>query len=206
MAGHDDQARVELERVLETYRAWGDAAGEANTLRNLVEVATTEQDRRDLTTQSVDAARRSGRSDILAVCLVTHCGMLVLGGTIDDLEAAVEEAAVHVAASKADYLLPYVALNRAFVHVGRGRFDEALEAVGTTNESLDVMMRWMGAVVTAIAAAGANRRELAREATDRFAVLALDYADFVGAQDTQYLQYRAWIDDAIAEMEARLSP
>jgi hypothetical protein len=206
MAGHDGQARVELERVLEAYRAWGDATGEANTLRNLVEITTSPQDRLELTAQSVDAARRSGRSDVIAVCLMTHCGMLVLDGTIDELEAAVEEAAEQVAAAKADYLLPYLALNRAFVHVGRGRFDEALEAVGTAHESLDVMMRLMGAVVTAIAAAGANRRDVAREATDHFAMLALEHSDFVDTTDPNYLRYCAWMDEALAEMEARLSP
>src|SRR5690606_36526515 len=114
-----------------------------------------------LTRESVAAARRSGRSDILAISLVTHAYAVLVLGTTDELAALTAEAGQHVAASKSDYLAHYVAVYRAMVHARRREFAEALELVETTRDSLDVMVQAYRAMVTAIAAAGAGHRDQA---------------------------------------------
>ncbi|UOQ87757.1 NB-ARC domain-containing protein [Agromyces endophyticus] len=202
MSGDEAEAERHFELVLATYRAWGDHVGESNTLRNLGHIRADPSIRLALTRESVAAARRSGRSDILAISLVTHAYAVLVLGTTDELAALTAEAGQHVAASKSDYLAPYVAVYQAMVHARRREFAEALELVETTRDSLDVMVQAYRAMVTAIAAAGAGHRDQAYEASERFDRLVRDHEDFM-TKDYETGILRPWIRDALAEMERR---
>ncbi|MEF3404606.1 AfsR/SARP family transcriptional regulator [Agromyces sp. CCNWLW203] len=204
MCGREEESKHHLERVLETYRAWGDHAGESNTLRNLGHILEHGTTRLTLTAQSVEAARRSERSDILAISLVTYAYAVLMSGATDDLLLEVTaEADQHVAASKSEYLAPYVAVYRAITLARRGEFSESLDLLQTTHDSLDAMIQVYGAMATAIASAGAGQREQAYEARERFERLVRDHEDFMTKGGSEGAVLRAWIEDAIVEMERR---
>ncbi|MGH3703293.1 MAG: BTAD domain-containing putative transcriptional regulator [Agromyces sp.] len=204
MSGHEAESQHHFEQVLATYRAWGDDVGESNTLRNLGHLRVDPSKRLSLTAQSVAAARRSGRSDILAISLVTYAWAMLMYGTTDELADAAAEADQHVVISESDYLVPYVAVYRAIVHARRGEFVECLDLVQTTRDSLDVMIQAYGAMATVIAAAGADLREQAYEASERFDRLVRDHEEFM-TKDYESTIMRPWMDDAIAGMERRLA-
>ena len=204
MSGREAEAQQEFQRVLAAYREWGDHAGESNTLRNLGYLATDSRERLSLTAQSVEAARRSGRGDILAISLVTHAGIVQMIGTTEELTELLVETDHWVVESGSDYLAPYVAVYQALLHARRGEFDACLELVESTRGSLDVMIQVHGAMATAIACAGTNRAEAAYEARDRFDRLARDHEAFL-MKDDEVSGMRPWMDDALAEMERRLS-
>ncbi|MFB6609123.1 BTAD domain-containing putative transcriptional regulator [Agromyces sp. NPDC056379] len=200
MSGFEAESERHFERVLETYRAWGDHVGESNTLRNLGHIHAAGSKRLELTAQSVEAARRSKRSDILAIALVTHAHAVLMYGTTDELDVVTAEADLHVVASKSEYLAPYAVMYRAMVHVRRGEFVECLDLVETTRGSLDVMIQAYGAMATTIASAGAGRRDQAYEARERFDRLVRDHEDFM-TKENEGVILRAWIEDAMGEME-----
>ncbi len=204
LSGHDMESQHHFERVLETYREWGDDAGEANTLRNLGYLDADPSTRLVLTAQSVAAARRSGRSDILAISLVSYAAIVLMFGTNEELAAVTVEADRCVAESGSDYLTPYVVVYRAIVHARAGQFDEALALVETTRDSLDVMIQAHSAMATVIAAAGADLREMAYEARELFDRLERDHEEFL-TNDYESAIMRPWMDDAIAAMEGRLA-
>jgi len=204
LSGRDAEAEQHFQRVLAAYRAWGDDAGESNTLRNLGYLAADPHERLSLTAQSVEAARRSGRGDILAISLVTHAGIVQMVGTTDELADLMAETDRAVVESGSEYLAPYVAVYRAIVHARRGEFEACLELVESTRGSADVMIQAHGAMATVIASAGTNRAEAAYEARERFDRLVRDHEEFL-IEDHEVSGMRPWMDDALAEMERRLA-
>ncbi|WP_164863513.1 BTAD domain-containing putative transcriptional regulator [Agromyces sp. LHK192] len=203
LCGQDDESQEHFARVLERYRSWGDDVGESNTLRNLAYLATEFTGRLDLSRKSVEAARRSERSDILSIALVSYAVALLIDGDLEQLDDVTAEAAFHIETSGAEYLAPYVSAYRAMLSARRGQFDEALALIATIDGSLDVMIQAYSAMITTIAEAGANRRESAHAARERFERIVHDHTEFL-SNDFEGTIMRPWIDEAIAAMETRL--
>ncbi|WP_022885047.1 AfsR/SARP family transcriptional regulator [Glaciibacter superstes] len=196
-AGQVERALGELESVLLSFRERGDEVGEANALRNMSELAHDRAAAVAYSERSVAAARRSGRSEILAVSLISYSDWLRDEASAQQLWDMSVEAEQLVNDSGSEYLRPYLNVNLALAHAFLGHYVEALAQIEAEEGSLDLEIQASHLAVTALALAGLGQPSPARAASNSFDSLVRDYPDFfLKVRDAHAL--RTHIDAALA--------
>jgi DNA-binding SARP family transcriptional activator/tetratricopeptide (TPR) repeat protein len=180
------EAAPHYEESLAGFRVLGDLVGQANTLRNL---ATGAAFARDFETasrfaaQSIEVARSSGRTDIVAVCLASSASTLTSLGEYEPALAAIDESIALATAASLSYLDSYITFTRTECLYRLGRFTDTVHAASSGLTSLsDRDKPIIFALLALLAAAALEEGDLAvaRDAARRAEPMLAESAAWSG--------------------------
>jgi tetratricopeptide (TPR) repeat protein len=199
-------ADIHFQLALEQFRAAGDLAGEAHTLRNMANgFATGRSVGRSLeySDLAVDAATRAGRADVLAVVLNDRVALLIHAGRW--LEAVNEgERALASAQSAGMTYLVTITLSRvadAYSKLGdhARAVDFSNQTLATLEENADVDTEIETLTILAQSALAIGDQPQAKQACDRFYALS---DSFIGSEARD--SYSAELQSLVDAVRARI--
>jgi tetratricopeptide (TPR) repeat protein len=187
--GDFDGSERSTSRALRIFQSLGDAVGESNTYRNLAALQYVREDQagaRELAERGIDAARRSGRPDILTWALLAYNDMVDRTGDLDTDLVLIKETMEQAQLAGLTYVIPTICLSVANTYFHHRGFVEAREWALSGRSALgDLPDPGIAVGLAAVAAAAGSE---------------LGYLDEVAAEVAEYDRLAQLHPSIIAEL------